>query len=1164
MSAHDQCPSSKKEGKPALKPRVAPDTSAATGARFYRSVDDIADTPEFREHAEREFLAGASEINEETRREFLKIMGASLALAGVAGLAACRRPDHKILAYNKEPEDLVPGNPLFYATAMPGAAGAQGLLVRTIDGRPIKLEGNPLHPINQGKSDLFAQAAILDLYDVDRLRSPRQGAQARTWAEFESFASSHFGAFNATGGEGLAFLVDAQSGPTRAAMRARVLDRWPRARWVEHDALDTGSAHDGAVLAFGGANREVFNLSRAKVILSVGRDFMTEPGALAEARGYAQGRRLTGPDATRDELNRLYAVESALTITGGNADHRLALKPSELPTFLATLANKVFARTGTGGALSASVAGATLPAHDAWITALAEDLCSAQNRGAGAVLVGAQLPAWCHALAHAIHSAIAAVGATVSYVARPDADRASGPQRFKSLVADMNAGRVSTLVLMGVNPAFTAPSDLDYAAAHAKVGTTIALSANLDETAAASTWALPAAHFLEAWGDAHAADGTISPVQPMIAPLFGARSQAEVLAAILGDSTLDGFDIVRTVWKGVLRQDGEQFERTWRRALHDGVVPNTAARRVSPPVNASAIATAIREGVNDAPASSDLEVAILPHPYLRDGASGNNPWLYETPHPVTKVCWDNPVQIHPETAKSLRLSQGDRIRLNANGRSIEAAVFVQPGVALGTLVVELGMGRRSGGRIAEGRGFDTFPLRTTGAMGAATGATVEKIGSGYTLASTQNHQSIEGRDIIREVDLGAWQKLGNQMVKEKDTYGRYRELNFAGRLGTEAHTPLNRNVYLESQTHVYHTVDSEGQPREIGRRDPHTGVIDPQSVYQQWGMSIDLTTCTGCGTCITACQAENNIPVVGKAEIDRGRQMHWIRVDRYFADVHTGAGDETAMLLQPIACVHCENAPCETVCPVNATVHDYEGTNNMAYNRCIGTRYCANNCPYKVRRFNWFDYATKEYPAEYGQIAEGAKGSIQPPNGHWIPARMREEVNEIRRLQYNPNVTVRSRGVMEKCSYCIQRVNKARMESKLDPKVNALGRIPDGYFQTACEQACPTDSIVFGDITNPDARVAKMREHGRSYMVLAYLNTRPRTTHMVRVRNPNPAIRTPNDNPFHHGDHSSGAHSFADPARLESDPGHKLSLQVLPTDHGRRGAIKSVIAGVLA
>ncbi|MGP1308859.1 MAG: TAT-variant-translocated molybdopterin oxidoreductase [Phycisphaerales bacterium] len=1171
MSNQDQCPSSKKQGKPALKPRVAPDHSAATGARFYRSIDDVADTPEFREHLEREFLPGASELNEETRREFIKIMSASLALAGVAGMAACRRPAHKILAYNKEPEDIVPGNPLFYATAMPSIRGAQGLLARTVNGRPIKLEGNPLHPNNQGKSDVFAQSAVLNLYDNDRLKTPLEGEAERTWAQFAEFASTNFNSFNASGGEGLAFLADRSGGPTRDAMRARVLERWPRARWVEYDPSDADASRAGASLAFGGEHATLRNLSRAKVVVSFADDFLLEPGALAEARGFAQGRKVHSDDAAHSTMNRLYAVESAMTLTGGNADHRLALPPSQIPGFLAALASKVMARLGAGGGLASAVADARDDAHDAWLNALADDLVA--NRGAAAILVGEQLPAWCHALAHAMHDALGCVGSTVSYTSSGDADRGAGVEALARLVADLNAGRVETLVILGVNAAYSAPGDLNFSVAAAKARTVVYHGANPDETSKLARWSLPESHFLEAWGDARAADGTISPIQPMIAPLFQSKSQIELLAMLLGSQDADGYDIVRNTWKSTLRQDGDAFERTWRRALHDGVVPNTAARKVSPSVRAPRVADEVRAGLGAA-GSDGLELVITPHPYIRDGKHTNNPWLHETPHPITKVCWDNPVMINPETAKRLRLSRGDMVRISVGGRSAEFAVWVQPGVAENTLVVETGLGRTAGGRIAEGRGFNAYPLTSTAAMRAATGVTVEKIGGDYLLASTQNHQSMEGRDILREVDLAAWQKFGDEIVKEKDSYGNTKIMPFAARLGTESHTPLNRDVYKPDQTLEYETVDAAGNNRNVGKTIPGTTEIDQQSVRQQWGMSIDLTMCSGCGSCITACQAENNIPVVGKFEINRNRQMHWIRVDRYFADVETAHGHETGMYIQPVACVHCENAPCETVCPVNATVHGVEGTNNMAYNRCIGTRYCANNCPYKVRRFNWFDYATKTYPAEYGQIAEGLKGAPKPPNGQWIPARMREKVDLVRQMQYNPNVTVRSRGVMEKCSYCIQRINKARVESKIDPKINALGRIPDGYFQTACEQACPADAITFGDITNADSRVSQLRDHGRSYMVLAYLNTRPRTTHMVRLRNPNPAIRTPNDNPFHHGaehhegDHAApahgGEHSFLDPARKAADPGHKMSLSVLPADPSRRSALKTVIAGVLA
>ncbi len=1181
MSSQDQCPSSKKQGKPAIKPRASVDHSAATGARLYRSIDDVADTPEFREHLEREFLPGASELNEESRREFIKMMGASLALAGVAGLAACRRPDHKIIAYIKEPEDLIPGNPIYYATSMPTLAGAQGLLSRTIDGRPTKLEGNPLHSNNQGKSDVFAQSAVLNLYDNDRLKNPREGETAKTWEQFQAFAATNFASFNAAGGQGLAFLVDsATGGPTRDAMRDLVKERWPRAQWVEFNPLDANNSREGSWIAFGAEHREVRNLARAKVVLSVADDFLLEPGSLSDTRGFAQGRKVHGKVAADAKMNRLYTVESSLTITGGNADHRLALAPSQLPEFLAALAAKVFARLGVTGGIAASVSGASMHDRDAWLNALADDLCDHENRGATAILVGEQLPAWCHALAHSMNASLGNAGSTISYVATGNTDRQSGTDALAKLTRDMSAGNIETLVMMGVNPVYNAPADLDFAGAMLKVPTSIYLGLNDDETAHNARWVLPESHFLESWGDARAADGTISPIQPQIAPLFDSKSQIELIAMLMGSQDADGYDLVRNTWKSTIRQDGDQFDRTWRRALHDGVVPNTAARRVSPSANAGAVSSATRDGLAAAHAAQGLELVIQPHPYLRDGAHANNPWLQEIPHPITKVCWDNPVLINPETAKRLRVGRGDKIKITVAGRSAEFAVWPQPGIAHDTLVVELGMGRTAGGKIAEGRGFDAYPIRTTSAMCAATGATVEKVGGDYLLASTQNHQSMEGRAIIREVDLAAWQKFGNDPVIEKDSYGNTKDLNFAARLGVESHTPLNRDVYEEGQSLAYETIGSDGKPRKVG--EPIVGPTrDAQTVYQQWGMSIDLTMCTGCGSCITACQSENNIPIVGKFDINRNRQMHWIRVDRYFADVETKAGQETAMLMQPVACVHCENAPCETVCPVNATVHGPEGTNNMAYNRCIGTRYCSNNCPYKVRRFNWFDFATKEYPAEYGQIAEGLKGAPKPANGNWIPARMREKVDLVRQMQYNPNVTVRSRGVMEKCSYCIQRINRARIESKINPTLNAVGRIPDGFFQTACEQACPSDAIAFGDITNPDARVTALRDHGRSYMLLAYLNTRPRTTYMVGLRNPNPAIRTPNDNPFHHGDHSDhgaghgddanhgsgehgGEHSFFDPARKAEDPGHKLSLSVLPDDPSRRSAIKTVIAGVFA
>ncbi len=1148
-----------------MKARTPAELSGTTGRAYWRSLDELADTPEFREYLEREFPDNASVLSEESRRDFLKLMGGSLALAGALTIQGCRRPDHKILTFNKDPEHVVPGNPMYYATAMPmPGGGAQGLLAKTYTGRPVKLEGNPLHPVSRGKTDIFAQAAILDLYDPERAKEVRGPKATDTWATFEAWAGAHFAKFDATGGEGLVFLVEKVSSPSRDAMRDRALRRWKNAKWLPYEPIDDVNAIEGSRLAFGAPQRERLALEKAKVIVSIDRDVLGEPGAVEESRGFAAGRRVHGK-ASDAEMSRLYAVESMMTLTGGAADHRLRLKPSEIQGVAMALAAKTLERLGGAGDMGGALARADAGAHAEWVDAAAEDL--AAHKGAAVVLVGESQAPGVHALFHAVNAALGAVGGVATYRARSDEESASSLESITTLAKAMEGGRVDTLVVVGCNPVFDAPADLEFGVRYAKVPTTVRLGASVDETGALSTWHVNRAHFLETWGDVVAADGTPSVIQPTIAPLFGGKSELEFLAAIVKDEAADGYAIVRRTWRDRLGGDGAGFEKAWRRALHDGFLPGSPAKsaaRINPGAIGAAVA-ALR-----APASSEgglLEAVFVGDPRLHDGRFANNAWMQETPHQITKVTWDNPALLSPATARRLKIENGGAVTIGAGGsRTISTVAWVQPGLADDTVVLTLGSGRTECGRIGREQGFNVYPLRTTGAMRTGAGFVVNPKSGPATdkayasiVACTQNHHSMEGRPIVREVDLPAWRKFGDEVFDQKDPYGATRHMNFASAIGDESHTPANRDVYLKEQGHPFET--GPEAHAHTGRQ----GAVYPSGM-QQWGMSVDLTTCTGCGTCITACQAENNIPVVGKAEVSKGREMSWMRVDRYYS------GDENApeTLTQPVMCVHCENAPCETVCPVNATIHSPEGTNDMAYNRCIGTRYCSNNCPYKVRRFNWFDYATKQLHGDFGQLGKGIPNSWMPRNEHFVPPRLREKVNQLKWLQHNPNVTVRSRGVMEKCTYCIQRINRARVETK----ASDLRGIPDGFFETACQQACPTESIVFGDISDANSRVSALRGHGRTYMLLAYLNTRPRTTYMMRIRNPNPRLvdaarkASWEHSPLDHGaGHDEGGHGEPADHGAAKPAGHVMSLPVLRGDTagaGRRGALANIVAGALS
>ncbi|CAN5833903.1 TAT-variant-translocated molybdopterin oxidoreductase [soil metagenome] len=1288
----DQCPTSAKEGKPAHTPRAAHELVGASGQAYYRGLDDLADTPGFRDFLEREFPAGASELLSSSRRTFLKLMGAGVALAGAASLPGCRRPDHKIMPYSKNPpEDVIAGRPLYYATAMalPGG-GAEGLLIETHEGRPTKVEGNPLHPINQGKSSVHAQASVLNMYDPDRLKEPvmiQDGVEAPAgwpfiagWARDqwrgivrreaetdEGFAArkteeervwqawnraGHFNKFDATQGAGLMFVVPKVTSPTRDALRDQMKAKWPQANWVVWDSIHTGAellrSGDGA----SGASAPVLDLNKANVVVSFDKDFLhCDSAALSHARAWGATRRIMHAGQS---MCRLYVVESSCTITGSSADHRLRLAPSRIGAVVAAIAQRVLmsrAATGSEAVLGAMPKDAPALSGEALAYAeeIARDLLDAANLGKSALLCGPTQPAWVHAL---VASANAALGNTAVTYRAVSGDEAVDTMAALRAARDvLNAGKVDTLVCMDVNPAYDAPGDIDFAAAMLKAPHRVVLSSDWNETAALATVRLNGAHYLEAWGDVTAADGTVTLQQPMIAPLYDGRSAIEVLALLAGLGTWVGYDLVRRTWQvGDARPNGivapkreavAAFDKAWRRALHDGVMARTdAARNIKPaapanpgttpaaqprgdtqyfgaaaPVPAPTYAQLARTYATkppETPAVGNLDV-VFTVGHMGDGRWANNAWIQELSEPASKMVWDNAAFVSPRTAEALGVMQssetdkkpcGRMVDLAVDGRRVRMPVWAVPGMPDDTLALPLGYGRRKVGLVGAGAGFDVNPLRSSASPAFLTGVGLSKAADGqtwYEISVTQAHGSMEGRAIVREIDKPAYDKFADTLKEVKfDVYGRPVELSLGERLegGEFNHMPAPVPIYKDP----YRDAEEGYNPSRSGPQHATPGLA-AYDTQPQWGMTIDLSTCIGCNVCTIACQAENNIAVVGKAEVNKGREMAWIRVDRYFKG-DMDASDGT--VFQPVACVHCEAAPCEVVCPVNATVHGSEGHNFMVYNRCIGTRYCANNCPYKVRRFNFFDYGVVKFQGGLKEALEDLGGSTVtdhlPANHNLIPPRLRKQLDEISKMQKNPNVTVRSRGVMEKCTYCIQRTNEAKIDYKLATGKRPEDFMPDGLVQTACQQACPTGAITFGNILdktgeyadasvdgNPAAGagttagrrkgslVRQMREHTRSYLLLGYLATRPRTSHMIRVNNPNLELLSRLGKkarlermaaPFGeatHGGHGEGGHGGGEHDE-QGGPGHdknepvnqKHSTFMNPRKAGRDGYVLSL------
>ncbi|HEV7426107.1 MAG TPA: TAT-variant-translocated molybdopterin oxidoreductase [Thermoanaerobaculia bacterium] len=1014
------------------------------GPEYWRSLESLS-REDFEQVVETEFPAGALALERGVdRRDFVKLMGASMALGG---LAACNRPAEKIVPYVRQPENLIPGQPLFFASAMPISGYAHGVLVESHMGRPTKIEGNPDHPSSLGATNSWMQASILGLYDPDRSQVVRHLGEISTWSEFLATLAP------ALKSGGVRLLTQTVTSPTLGAQIQQFLAQTPGAKWHQWEAAGGHNVREGLRLAFGSYANAVYHFDKANVVVSLDSDILERgPGHLRYARDFSSRRKVRKGTSS---INRLYAIESGPTGTGSIADHRLAVRPSQVEAYARAIASGV--GSGGLGVGSGSTSGSALPPPtphsplpDPWISALVRDL--QKNRGASIVVAGEEQPPAVHAIAMAINQALGNIGSTITITDSPEVAPVNQLDSLKQLVADMNAGAVKTLIILGGNPAYDAPGDIPFVKAMDKVPFRAHLSHYYDETSMHVHWHIPETHYLESWSDARAHDGTVSIVQPLIAPLYNGRSPHEVLGALLGGLDASPYDVVRSYWQS--KAGALNFDATWRKWLNDGVVAGSAltAKAATP--------AAPTPDSRPATLASGYELRILPDPNVYDGRYANNAWLQELPKPQTKICWENVALVSPKTALAIGYDDKRRDALvnekqtlladvKYRGRTLRTPIWVVPGHADGTITMFLGYGRRNGGRIAtpspdtkgmygpdldafhisgNTMGVDVTPFRFADALNGGPGADIALTNAApYDVACTQEHQSLNPSDvgsdrgIIRSATFAEYQKnpgFAHDYKREEEQ-------------SPETMYP----PYNYSKSHA-------------------------------WAMVIDTSVCTGCNGCVVACQSENNIPVVGKEQVLAEREMHWLRIDRYYK----GDAENPEVFHQPVPCMQCEQAPCEPVCPVGATSHSGEGLNDMTYNRCVGTRYCSNNCPYKVRRFNFFHYSDYETPAL--------------------------------KAQRNPDVTTRTRGVMEKCTYCVQRINAAKIDAEKQGR-----RVRDGEVVTACQQACPTDAIVFGDMNDPHSHVASLKAEPANYALLAELNTRPRTTYLGAIRNPNPEIK---------------------------------------------------------
>jgi molybdopterin-containing oxidoreductase family iron-sulfur binding subunit len=991
---------------------------------YWKSLNELAKNQEYQKFVDREFPENASELSDGfSRRGFLAIMGSAVLLASCD---FARRPVQKILPYSKQPEDIVPGIPLFYASSMPFQGSLTGLVVENHEGRPTKVEGNDMHPASLGGTSIFNQASVLGMYDPDRSKKVLRKGTDSTVNDFISFAKNHFADTN----KRIAFISEASSSPTLLGLKAQALNKFRNASWVTYEPFGESNALEGTQRAFGKRVRAHFDFSKANVFVSLDDDVLngTHPNSVEYGKQLSAARKVT---SNTDSMNRIYAVENGYTLTGSYADHRLRLKASEIDAFAHALAA---ALSGKISGLSAFSGYSNQFSDHKWVSTLADELVA--NRGESIVSVGNQHSANAHAVVAAINKALGNDGSTVNYLEVPHLDEES-TSAFTETVQNMKSGNVDTVVLLGTNPSFTA-QNLQFAEALSNVEEVIHLSDYVDETSKNASWHINKAFYLESWGDGHSYSGVRSVIQPQIQPLYNGLSDIETLSIIVNGEMTSGYDLVQNTFKNIY---GSSFKSKWTTLLHDGVDTNSGFNKAN-----VRLSNGFRPDTSRDNAVSGIEITVKADSTLYDGRFANIAWLQELPDPMTKITWDNVAAMSPATAQELGVENEDVVKITSNGKTIKIAAWIQPGHADNSITLTVGYGRDGIGRVANRYidyttgGVDTYPLLGNDLYSEGT---VSKTGDTYEIACVQDHHSLEGRDMYRMATL--------EEYKSNPDYASFESV------------------------HTY-PVPGMKEAAEKGEDVP-ISLFDEQTYSSdepQWGMAIDLNSCFGCGVCVIACQSENNIPVIGKKEVNRGREMHWIRTDRYYVG---DDADAPMTAHQPVPCMHCELAPCEQVCPVAATTHSPDGMNQMTYNRCIGTRYCANNCPYKVRRFNFFNF-----PKEF--LTTGAEP-------------------DIIQMAMNPEVTVRFRGVMEKCTYCVQRVNRAKIEAK---KETGSPKPAEGAVKTACQQACPADAIYFGDLTNENSEVAKMKRNERNYQMLEELNTRPRTSYMAKLRNPNPAL----------------------------------------------------------
>jgi MoCo/4Fe-4S cofactor protein with predicted Tat translocation signal len=1011
--------------------------AAAKGPKYWRTLEELSGQPAFAELLQREFPRAASEwVDPVTRRGFLKLAGASMALAGLAGCT--KQPMEQILPYVRQPEELIPGKPIYYASAMPLGGHIHPLLVETHEYRPTKVEGNPQHGASLGASDLFSQASILDLYDPDRSINVTFKGEPRPFGEFLGSVRGRVQYHKSNQGAGLRFLSGATSSPTLASQMAAIQKLYPQSKWHRWEPLHHDSSRQGMKQAFGSHVDAIYKFEAAEVVVSLDGDFLSGiwfPGFVRYARDFMSRRK-----SADKNMNRLYVAETTPTTTGAKADHKVAVRTSELEKIARALAAKV----GLAGAAAEQLT----PDQQKFVDAAAADLMA--HRGKCVVVPGVFQSAGMTAIAHAMNAALGAIGQTVNYIDPVEADPVEHTESIRELANDIAGGKVETLVLLGGNPVYDAPADLNFADALRKMAgdqskQVVQLSIYKNETTDYCAWHVPQTHYLEAWSDGRSYDGAATIIQPMIAPLYDGRSAHEMVAIFTDQPASSGYDLVQAYWRS--QHSGDDFEAWWRRTLHDGYISGSAstAKQVAAKGGAPAMTMPASMG---AAGGTPVEVIFRPDPTIYDGTFVNNAWCQEASKPLSRTTWDNVIFISPAMAKRMGffvLEQGpvsetdleknnnrdhqsdaqNVIEVTLDGRKVKGPVWPQPGHPDGAITVFLGYGRTKTGRVGTGAGYNAYKIRSTAAQYNSNGSIVSTTDH-WDVAITQGHFTMDNRDPVKVADLEEFEKNPHFAHGENG--------------------PKDTPAVIDS---LYPDFREKNWYKDYA-----------------WGMAIDLNSCVGCQACSVACYAENNISVVGKEQVQRGREMMWIRIDAYYE----GDPANPSVHFQPVPCMQCEDAPCEPVCPVGATVHSTEGLNDMVYNRCVGTRYCSNNCPYKVRRFNFLLYADYTTPSL--------------------------------KLGRNPDVTVRSRGVMEKCTYCVQRINAGRINAEKEDR-----RIREGEILTACQQACPTEAIIFGNINDPNSRVAKLKAQPRNYALLAELNTRPRTTYIAEVRNPNPELK---------------------------------------------------------